>query len=256
MLYYKYKITKYFAYCLKLRKEEFLDYFKGKKIMKKIILCLICLLVCSCSNGETQNNNSYVLNLEHYKFPSGIYFDGHIYWCTSTETSESKEEPIGELKTTMKENHFPVSDFVGTSDLKDYIGSKIIVENNKLYLSSSDEIMIFEYINEPMDKVKSIKETPKHFSDSDYAVPPHFVFNDMIYYLCQSVEIDYPNYFNEVGKIRETFFIANENYTGALPVGSILYSTDFQNRFMIVKNSEDNLYYLFDNGAYDPLISK
>lgn len=152
----------------------------------------------------------------------------------------------------MKKNQFPTSDFAGTSDLEDYIGLNIVVENNELFLSSSDEVMIFEYLNEPMDKQKPIKEQ-NYDSNTEYAVPPHFVYNDMIYYLCQSEAIDYPNYFNEVGKIKETFFIANENYTGTLPVGSILYSTDFQNRFMIVKNSEDHMYYLFNNSAYNPL---
>lgn len=223
--------------------------------MKKIILCLICLLVCACSNGKKLNNNSYVLNVEHNIFPSGIYYDGHIYWSTSTETSESKEEPIGELKTTMEENQFPVTDFAGTNDLKSYIGFKITVENNKLFLSNNDEVMLFEYLSEPMDKTEAVKEA-NYDSDTEYAVPPHFVYNDMIYYLSQGEAIELPDYFKEVGKIKETFFIANSNDTGTLPVGSILYSTEFQNRFMIVKNSDDHLYYLFNNGAYDPLSSK
>lgn len=218
--------------------------------MKKI-LSLFCFLLCACtSNPSTSNSDSSALNLKGFSLPNGIYYDGRIYWELDNEKKNAVQgNSLGTLQEVEQTNCFPVSDLVGTKKLKKHIGSEIYAKDDSLYLENEKETYVFQYIKESKEKREEIKSAEK-YQDTEYAISHHFIYNDMLYSIYQSECIELPNNFKKVGKVEKTYVLANTNFTGNMPIGSILYANDFQNRFMIVKNSENDKYYLFENEVY------
>lgn len=220
--------------------------------MKKILF-IFCFLLSSCaSTSSIATSDSYDLNLKHSDLPSGIYYNGHIYWEIHDKTNDIQGDSLGTLQGVESRNCFPVSDLVGTADLKQYVGSQIYAKGNRLYLEKEKKVYVFQYIDEAKEKREEIV-SPENYRDSEYAIPPHFVYKNMIFSIFQSEEIELPADFKEVGKIKKIYVLSNTNYAGNIPINSILYANKFQNRFMIVKNSEDNKYYVFENEAYNNL---
>ena len=226
---------------------------------KRMILCFACFLLCSCTSTSTDNedyekklyhvdNEVCELTLYHTDLPQGIYYDGKIYWETSIENTSVKGEKIGVLQEVAKPNCFPVSNYTGTDAMEEYKGSELYKYRDTIYLKKGKDIHVLQYIEtdareEPIERYEGSQS-------ADYAVPPHFFYNDMRYQTYQGEEIELPGCFQKAGTIKKNLFIAGENLTGNVPKDSILYAADFQNRFMILKNSEDEKYYLFENTSY------
>lgn len=214
--------------------------------MKKTIICLITFLLCSCA---TSANKMYEFNVINHNFeiPSGILHDDHIYWEVEGDIPKDIGEKIGTLKDAVEEKHLPGSELNGTNDLKEYIGNDIYLKNQCLYLKTKDRIFIFQYITKMKLPEKIIKPND---AASDAMAKPHFVYNDMIYYICNGDEVELPKYFEEVGKVKESLFSARDNFTGNINVGDSLFASDYQNRFMFVKNVDSQKYYLYENKGY------
>lgn len=180
--------------------------------------------------------------------PNGIYFDDKIYWEISQDVASTSGEKIGSLQETASSNQLPSKDFMGTSELKQYLGSELYKNGDTIYLNTKKDILVLQYIEEKISTT-----TIENYSGSesaDYAIPPHFIFNDMIYQSYQGEEIELPSCFKKVDTIKKDVFSAGENLYGNVPKGSVLYAADFQNRFMILKNKDDKKYYLFENVSY------
>lgn len=220
----------------------------------KRILCLFCFLLCSCASPtSTENFDSIALNLKNLSLPNGIYYNGHIYWEMQDEnTNDVQGNNLGTLQKTEEGNCFPVSDLVGTANLKNFIGSQIYLKDDSLYLENEKKVYVFQYIEKWNEKREEIISA-ENYQGTEYAIPPHFVYKDMFFSIYQSEGVELPTRFKEVGKIKEIYVLSNTNFAGNIPINSILYASEFQNRFMIVKNSEDNQFYVFENKAYNSL---
>lgn len=55
--------------------------------------------------------------------------------------------------------------------------------------------------------------------------------------------------FVKAGEIEKTCVVAVKNNTGNLDVGTEFYASEFQNRYMIVKNP-DGIYSVYENEGY------
>lgn len=217
--------------------------------MKKILL-IFCFLLSSCASPSA-TSDSDALNLKHSNLPNGIYYNGHIYWEIYIGKKDNIQgNSLGTLHEVEQKNCFPVSNLVGTADLKKFIGSQIYSKENRLYLENDNKVYVFQYIYKSKQKREEIVSA-EDFQDTEYTIPPHFVYNDMMFSTFQSEDIKLPTNFKEVGKIEKLYVRSNTNYAGNIPINSILYANEIQNRFMIVKNSEDNKYYVFENEAYN-----
>lgn len=215
--------------------------------MRKIILCMVCFLLCSCSSAGTEAE-AYRLALAHGELPHGVFYDGKIYWEMGTASSSVKGEKIGVLRNVSPPDCFPVSDHTGTNSMKELVGSELYTYRNKIYLKKGNDLLVFQYIDEqePGESVEAYNGS----KSAEYAVHPYFVFHNMTYRSYQGEEIELPDYFKEVGTIKKNMFIVGESLSGNVPEGSELYAADFQNRFIILKNSENKNYYLFENDVY------
>lgn len=222
-------------------------------IMKSLrkLLWVFCLLLCSCGS-----NTSSMLNISRSVLPNGIYYDGRIYWEDEDGKKKNVQgDSLGALQEVAKVKCFPVSDLVGTNALEKYIGSEIYAYDNNLYLQNKENVFVFQYITQSNEKREEIV-SEETYQGTEYAIPPHFIYKDLLYSTYQGEDLALPSGFEKVGKIEKSYVRANTNYTGNIPIHSELYATKFQNRFMIVKNSEDKKYYVFENEVYHSIASK
>lgn len=197
----------------------------------------------------SSNYSSCELNLLHTNMPNGIYYDNKIYWEISTTSDSVNAEKIGDLKKVANPNILPTSDFMGTNGLNQYVGMNLYKDGNTIYLKVNDEFLILQYID--LSKEDTSEENFNISKSDEYAIPLHFNFNKMTYQSYQGEEIELPDCFKEKGTIKRNVFRASEDFTGNVPEGSTVYTTDFQNRFIILKNKTDNKYYLFENTSYN-----
>lgn len=214
--------------------------------MKKTIICLLAILLCSCAT-PTNKMYEFKINTSDFEIPSGILHDDHLYWEVDQEIPKDIGEKIGTLQDAVDESHLPGSELNGTNDLKKYIGDDIYLKNQSLFLKTKDRTLTFQYITKMKLPEKISK--PKD-ENADAMVKPHFVYHDMIYYICNGSEVELPEHYEEVGKVKESLFSARDNFTGNINVGDSLFASNYQNRFMFVKNIDNQKYYMYENEGY------
>lgn len=222
-----------------------------------IALCMGCMFtLAACTNSLSNANENMTMNtdnifkLKNTNIASGIYYNGRIYW-EAEEYAEQVEQvsgtQIGSLQSCADEYYFPTTDFMGTNDLKPYIGTSIVQNGQMLYIMVNDDLRVFRYIDE-MELGSEQKDPPSN--DADGIPPPHVVYQDMIYLTYDELDNEIPQCFENVGAISEVYFMANKNFTGSIELGSELYATSFQNRYMIAKQPHSGTYYVYENYGY------
>lgn len=229
--------------------------------MKRINLVLsICFIVflSACSNqniSKVEPTNDMepkeienTIKMMHQTIPNGIYYNGRIYWDIDYEKTDNlPNSQLGFLQGCAENYQFPITEFMGTNSLSESIGKDIFLSDNALYMMIDDDVHVFRYLKQ---KNVGVEEKERESNGDDGTPAPHFVYNDMTYCIYDELEGEIPKSFHKVGEITDTYHLANKNFTGSIKVGSELYATVFQNRFMLVRYKNMKGVYVFQNSNY------
>lgn len=225
-----------------------------------IIVCftIIFFFLSACSNqniSKVEPTNDMepkeienTIKMMHRTIPNGIYYNGQIYWDIDYEKTDNlPNSHLGFLQGCAENYQFPITEFMGTNSLSESIGKDIFLSDNALYMMIDDDVHVFRYLKQ---KNVGVEEKERESNVDDGTPAPHFVYNDMTYCIYDELESEIPKNFHKVGEITDTYHLANKNFTGSIDVGSELYATDFQNRFMLVRYKNMKGVYVFQNSNY------
>ncbi len=224
-------------------------------MIKKIkLFCLAFFVVlplsaCSSSENPKEKKPYCGFQLEHTELPEGIFIEDKIYWLTNTTYDIQLSGEAHKIKDSdfTEEDCFPSVDGKLTNSASKLSLSSYNYKDDFALMESENGIVQFNYYNR-----SELGEQVEQFEpDEDgriYSAAPHFVYKGMRYYTYDGLTGPVPDYFKKVGTIKETYAVANKNFTGNIEVGSELYATPFQNRFMIVKRNDS--YSVYENGEY------
>ena len=213
-------------------------------------ICTLLLFGCSTNKPSKKDNTYCQFTLENFTMPSGIYVDNKIYWQSELDSNiqaTTKEKTLDEVSVVAK-GCFPHKDGEITKSAKSLKIKSYKKEDNFVSVQTKDKDFLFYYY-ESMNLDDEVKQFEPDEEGNTWMAAPHFIYNNMMYFTYNGYSIKLPDYFTKVGSIKETFARAKQNFTGNIEVGSELYATDFQNRFMLVKALDDK-FYVYENGAY------
>lgn len=224
---------------------------EGESQMRKInefskigiaLMWISFMFVTGCTFSKEKETDIFQGSLA-----KGILYNEKIYWQTSTSENPKDGQEIGKVKKIEKRGVFPTKEFSVTQSAEEIENKKVYSDEELLYIENKNEVQIFEYRTE----MELGEEVPLNLeAESEGMALPHFVYENMRYLLNTELSVEkLPKSFVKVGKIEKTCMVAAKNNTGNLDMGTEFYASEFQNRYMIVKNP-DRTYSVYENEGY------
>lgn len=212
-----------------------------QKVNNSIILFLtVCFSIMGCSLKTA--TVSFEGNLG-----KGILYQEKMYWETQEIDSFQAEKKIGKVNGVEKVGVFPEKGFKVTNAAATYRGENIYLDGERIYVGKGDRFGVFEYLTQ-MDLGEEVSLNSE--TRVEGMAIPHLVYKNMRYVLNSELSVEeIPGSFAEAGEIIKTYTRAVENNTGNLEIGTKFYVSEFQNRYLIVQNS-DHSYSVFENEGY------
>lgn len=220
---------------------------KQRRCQSKYKYCFlglgILLLVVGCSSKPIQEKATILENT----MPSGICYDGKIYWEMPDTKQDIHTKQIGTVKKMTEDTIFPTKQGSATKNHQEYVGKPYYLNDGNVYVKEEQGYHGFHYLTS-MVLGKEIAEDAILKEDS---YRPHFVYKGMRYWDMDTENESIkklPASFTEVGTIQKLYQRAVKDYSGNLEVGAKLYADTIQNRFMIVALHGE--YSLYENEVY------
>lgn len=220
---------------------------------KKMKLIFVAISTCLMMIGCVTETNKMKLSIE---VPSCIYFNGKIYWETEKVGDAKTAKYLAEVKQSENDNILPNENYVISSTGKKLVHNKIYKKDDFLYIEADNYFYQFAYYDHmelAKEDTEIVKEEQKNSEEIPVpnAIRPHFVYNGMRYLsLGNEADEDDLKFFKKVGAIKAVVHLASKDFSSNLYVGDLLYASENQNRYMIVKSLSNDRYYFYENEAY------
>lgn len=207
-----------------------------------VFMLISFMFVTGCTSSKEKE-----IDIFQGSLAKGIVYNEKIYWQTSISENSPNGQEIGKVKKVEKRGVFPTKEFAVTQSAEDIENEKVYSDEELLYIENKNKVQIFEY----RTKMELGEEVPLNLeAESEGVALPHFVYENMRYLLNTELSVEnLPKSFVKVGKIEKTCVVDAKNNTGNLDVGTEFYASEFQNRYMIVKNS-DGTCSVYENEGY------
>ena len=209
--------------------------------LKPIILTL-CVLGClfGCQSKP--------LSLS-FDVPPALCFEEKIYWQTESEPVVENQMPIATVEAVSPD--FPDQNKTVNPSGQNWVDAAIYRDGDDLILEHENNTARFEYRNAPTKQERVLKD----FDETGEIAPPgmalpHFVYEDMAYFLLGKASAGEAALLEPAGTIRKVCEIAGENFDGVGHVGDELYASPTQNRYMILHDIQNDTYAWYENENY------
>lgn len=205
--------------------------------------------------GCTKQTNVIELDLN---IPSALYYDEKIYWEVAEVNTMENLTYVGDVLQFMDMFILPNKNFTVSYDAKAFLNDKVYEKEGMLYVDDGEGYHQFAYFTNQQDMGNVDDEVERtevmSFSNSNQR---YVDYQGMRYY--DTSYLTYQEHlqgFETVGK-KYGNDGASQDFESNMEVGGMMYTSDVQNRYIIIKHHQSsalsglaNLYEYYENSAY------